>query len=116
MKEFMLIFIGTDYESDEFSPEIIESQMGRWFAWVEKLQQEGVYVGGEALQTKAKRVSGPNQVVSDGPFVETKELVGGYFIIKAKDWDHAIALTADYPDYEYGGSVEVREVVVFDNN
>lgn len=116
MKEFMLIFIGTDYEAEDFSPELMEKQMGRWFAWVDKLQKEDLYVGGEALQSRAKRVSGPNQVVSDGPFVETKELVGGYFIIKARDWDHAISLTSDYPDYDFGGLVEIREVVVFDQN
>lgn len=116
MKEFMFIFVGADYENEELSPEDIEKQMGKWFAWVDKLQKQDLYVEGKPLHNQAKRVSGPNQVVSDGPFVEAKELVGGYFIVKAKDWDHAISLTTDYPDYNIGGAVEVREVVVYDQN
>jgi hypothetical protein len=114
MKEFMLIFIGTDYETEDFSPELAEQQMGKWFAWVDKLQKEDLYVEGRPLVTAAKRVGGKDRLVSDGPFVETKELVGGYFIVKARNWDHAVELTADYPDYEYGGYVEVREVAVYD--
>jgi hypothetical protein len=113
MKEYMFIFIGTDYEGENFSPQLVEQQMGKWFAWVDELKSEDLYIEGRPLLNDAKRVAGSDQIISDGPFVETKELVGGYFIIKAKDWDHAMELTKGYPDYDYGGFVEVREIAVY---
>jgi len=88
--------------------------MEKWFAWVEKLRKEARYEGGEALEPSGKFVSGPKRVVTDGPFAESKELVGGYFIISAKDIDEAVALTADYPDFIFNGKVQVRPVQKLD--
>ncbi len=114
MKDFMLIFKGPDYSQRGLSPEEIQAQMGKWFAWVEKLQKANRFVGGEALMPKGKTVTAVG-AVTDGPFAETKELVGGYFIVKAKDIDDAISLTVDFPDFETENVVEVREVAVYDN-
>ena len=115
MKEFMLIFLGADYSELNMSPEQSQEQMNKWFAWVAELEAKNIYMGGHALIPDAKRLSGKNAVVTDGPFAEAKELVGGYFIVKAKDWNDAVSLSKDYPDFHLGGSVEVREVMVFDN-
>jgi len=109
----MLIFQGPDYSKLGISPEEMQGQMQKWFDWVDKLQKENQYGGGHALHPTGKVLSG-NNVVTDGPFAESKELVGGYFIVKAKDIDEAIAISKDFPDFEYGGKVQVREVVVFD--
>ena len=114
MKEFMLLFIGGNYEELGLSPEELQGRMGKWFGWVEKLQKQGIYKGGEALLNPAKRVSGSDKTVSDGPFVEGKELVGGFFHVMAKDFDEAVKITADFPDYDLGGIVEVREIMKFD--
>ena len=113
MKNFMLIFMGPPYESLDLSPEEIQKQMGRWFAWVDDLKAQDKYVGGDALKTPAKRIEGENQVITDGPFVEAKELVGGYFIIKVKDDQEATEIAKSYPDFTFGGSVEIREVMVY---
>lgn len=114
MKDFMLIFKGPDYSKAGLSSEQVQTQMGRWFAWVEKLQKDNRYVAGNALLPFGKTVTAVG-TATDGPFAEAKELVGGYFVVKAKDMDDAVALTADFPDFEFKNSVEVREVVVFDN-
>ena len=114
MKDFMLIFKGPDYSQLGLSAEDTQAQMGKWFAWVEKLQNQNVYAGGHALHPQGRTVTGVGNV-TDGPFAETKELVGGYFIVKAKDFDAATKIANDYPDYHLGNTVEVREVVVFDN-
>ncbi len=115
MKEFMLIFIGADYSSLDLSPEESQVQMGKWFEWVGKLQAKDIYSGGHALIPTAKRISGSDATVTDGPFAEAKELVGGYFVVKAEDWDEAVEISKDYPDYHLGGAVEVREIMVFEN-
>lgn len=109
MKEFMLIFLGADYSS--LSPEQMQSQMGKWFAWIDKLKAKGVYVDGKPLTPSGKTVKGKKPTITDGPFAESKELVGGYFILKAKSIDEAAELSKDCPDFEFGGAVEVREVM-----
>jgi len=111
MKEFMMIFIGGDYAVSQLSPSQIEERMQKWFAWVEDLTAKELYINGKPLAPNAKRVAGPGQVVTDGPFVDSKELVGGYFLIKANDMNHALELTGGFPDYDLGGTVEVREIM-----
>lgn len=113
MKNFMFLFRNGMEARSNATPEEMQNNMQLWFAWVEKLKNQGIYVAGEALMPVGKTVKGEKQVVTDGPFAESKELVGGFFVVKADDLDAAIALTKDYPDYNIGGSVEVREVVVF---
>jgi len=114
MKDFMLIFIGPSYEELGLSPEQMQERMGRWFAWNGKMQAQGVVKGGDALHPGGKRVSGSERTVTDGPFVESKELIGGYYIVQAKDYEGAIAIAQDFPDYDLDGSVEIREVINFD--
>ena len=112
MEKYMLIFIGGD--PSHLSPEAQQAHMGKWFAWVEKLRNEKRYVGGEALLPGGKTIKGPKKAVTDGPFAESKEVVGGYFILECKSLDEAVQIGKDCPDYDLGGVVEVREVMKFD--
>jgi hypothetical protein len=57
---------------------------------------------------------GPKKIVTDGPYAEGKEIVGGFFVVLARDINEAVELAKDCPDYEFGGVVEVREVQKFD--
>jgi hypothetical protein len=77
---------------------------------VQKLRKEGRYEGGEPLEPRGKFVNGHKQIVTDGPFAESKELVGGYFIVNVKDLDKAVTLKKDYPDFIFNGKVQVRPV------
>jgi hypothetical protein len=113
MEKYMFIFIGGD--PSHLSPEAQQANMGKWFAWVEKLKNEKKYAGGEALLPGGKTVKGLKKTVTDGPFAESKEVVGGYFVVLAKNLDEAVAMAKECPDYELGGSVEVREVMKFDH-
>lgn len=114
MKEFMMIFFGEDYGDLGFSPEQIEERMGKWFAWSEKMKANGIEAEGNALMAHGKHITGANATVTDGPFVEGKELVGGYYVFKAKDMDAAVEVAKDFPDFDLGSTVEVREVMVFE--
>jgi len=55
-----------------------------------------------------------NRTVTDGPFMESKELIGGFYIVQAKTVEDVIEIAQDFPDYDLGGTVEIREVMVFD--
>lgn len=112
MEKFMLIFHGG--LGPESSPEEMQANMNEWMAWVDKLMKSGQYASGEALLPGGKLVKGNASTVTDGPYTEGKEVVGGYFIVNAATYDEAIALCADYPDFDKGGSVQVRQVVKFE--
>ncbi|MCB9233593.1 MAG: hypothetical protein H6581_18190 [Bacteroidia bacterium] len=113
MKEFMMIFIGPSYEEIGLSPEQLQERMGRWFAWGDKMTKQGILRGGKALHAKGKRISGPGRTVSDGPFVESKELVGGFYIVEAESFEDVVVIAQDFPDYDLDGGVEIREVIKF---
>jgi hypothetical protein len=113
MEKYMFIFIGGD--PSHLSPEAQQAHMGKWFAWVEKLQKENRYVSGEALLPGGKTIKGSKKAITDGPFAEGKEVVGGFFVVNAKDLNEAVEMAKACPDYELDGSVEVREVIKFDN-
>jgi hypothetical protein len=111
MEKFMLIFHGGNAPKD-LSPEEMQAAMGKWFAWVQKLKNAGTYVSGEPLLPGGKIVSGKaGKDVTDGPYTEGKEIVGGYFIVNAKDINEAAEISKDCPGCEYGGYVQVRQVM-----
>lgn len=109
MEKFMLIFHG-GMHADQ-SPEHMQAQMGKWMAWIDKLSKAGKYVAGEPLLPGGKLITGKKKTVTDGPYTEGKEIVGGFFIINARDYNEAVELCDDYPDYEHGGSIQVRQVM-----
>jgi hypothetical protein len=112
MEKYMFIFVGG--EARHLSPEAQQAHLQKWFAWIEKLTNEKRYVAGEALLPGGKTVKGVKKTITDGPFTESKEVVGGFFIVYAKNIDEAATLAKDCPDYELGGIVEVREIQKFD--
>jgi len=115
MKDFMLIFIGTDYDAMGLSPKEIQNRMGKWFEWQEKMEAKGVLKSGHALQPEMRLIKGKERTVTDIASLEAKELVGGYNIINAKNIEEASEIAQDYPDYDIGGTVEIREIIVFDH-
>ena len=94
-----------------------EEHMQRWFTYTQELEQAGVMKGGNALdypQTATTvRIRNGETLLTDGPFAETKEILGGYYLIDVEDLDAALGWAAKMPNIEYG-SVEVRPVIVFD--
>ena len=114
MKDFMMIFTGADYADLGLSPEELQTRMGKWFAWGNKMQEQGILKGGEALTPQMRRVVGKNRTVTDLTSAEVKEIVGGYYTVEAKDFDAVQKIAEDYPDYDLGGTVEIREIMVFD--
>ncbi len=109
MAAFMLLFRGGDARND--SPEQLQQQMKKWVDWFEGLKRSGAYKGqGAPLERDGKVVRGTRKAVSDGPYAEAKDLVGGYAIVEAKDLDGAVEIARGCPIYEKDGWVEVRPV------
>ena len=114
MKEFMMIFIGADYAALGLSPEELQGRMGKWFAWGEKMEKAGVLRGGNALEPDVRRISGQERTVNDMASAEVKELIGGYYLVAANNFDEVEKIAQDFPDFDLGGTVEIREIMVFD--
>ena len=108
--EYMLIFRGTDW-SKGLSPEEMQQVASQWMDWFKRLTEQGKVIDGNPLDNDGKVVSGKNgRTISDGPFAESKEAVGGYFLVNVRDLDEAIAIARTFPGLEHGMQVEVRPV------
>ncbi len=111
MKEYLFLFRGGDHASLQQSPEKWQAHMQKWMEWMGGLQQKGQLVGAQPLAQTGKQVTGNKKTVTDGPFMEGKELVGGYLMCKADSYDAAVEIAKGCPILEFeDGKVEVREV------
>jgi hypothetical protein len=103
------------YES-ESNAQPDEAEMGRWFDYTNRLKASGCYLGGEALQPTATattvRKQGGKLLTTDGPFAETKEQLGGFYMVECRDLDEALKWAADIPSVGRG-PVEVRPIMEF---
>ena len=109
--EYMLIFRGTDWAKG-LSPEEMQQVASQWMAWFKGLMEQGKAIAGNPLEKEGKIVSGKNgRVVADGPFAESKEAIGGYFLLRVKTIEEAVAIAKDCPGLAYGIQVEVRQVL-----
>ena len=85
--------------------------MGKYMAWGEQAQKAGYLLGNNKLVDDAgKIIRGRKALVTDGPYSETKEVLGGYYLIEAKDYDEAVRRCKDHPHLEHGGTIEVRQI------
>ena len=111
MEKFMLLFRGGEnHAHNAQDSKEARDNMQLWVTWMEELAKKGTLVGGEPLQPTGKQISGTAKVVSDGPYAEAKELVGGYLIVNAKDIDEAVEISMGCPIFDENGKVEVRQL------
>jgi len=89
----------------------MQLHMQQWMQWMGELNTKGKFSGAQPLINTGKVISGTQKVVSDGPFMEGKEMVGGYLILKADTYDEAVQLSNDCPVLTFDdGTVEIREI------
>jgi len=113
MKEYLLLFRGGEGKSmREQSPEKWQAHMQKWATWMGGLTEEGKFLGAQPLNNEGRVVTGNKKLVTDGPFMEGKEMLGGYLLCKADTYDEAVAIAKNCPILEFeSGIVEVREVM-----
>ncbi len=108
--DYLLLFRGNEWQK-RLSPEELEKTLGHFMGWFEGLKEEGKMKGANPLYAEGKLVSGTHgRIVVDGPFAESKEAIGGYFLISVADESEAVAIAQQCPLLEYGSVVEVRPV------
>ncbi|MBA3828952.1 MAG: hypothetical protein H0X33_08445 [Taibaiella sp.] len=109
MKEYVLLFRGgLDFQNA--SAEQLQKAMEKWKNWIDELAKAGKFSSGQRLNKNAMVMTGTNRQLSDGPYAEGKEIVGGFVAIKAVDIDNAVEIANGCPIFDHNGIVEVREV------
>lgn len=109
MKDFALLFRGgLDFQTA--TEEQFKDAMERWKVWMSELKSSGRSSGGQRLTQTGIVITGSKKQVTDGPYVEGKEMVGGVLDLKAKDLGEAIEIAKSCPIFHFDGIVEVREV------
>ena len=111
MKEFMMIFRNEKNDNPKPSPEQMQAMIKQWQDWIGGIAAQGKFVATNALGFEGKTVHA-DATITDGPYAELKEIVGGYIIVKADDLDDAVKLADGCPTLAMGGKVEVRDVMV----
>lgn len=115
---YLLLIYGSEQAAAGMSPEAQAAEMDEWWKYTAELKDSGYNLGGEALQPVATattvRLENGKPIIADGPFAETKEQLGGYYLIDAPNLDAAITWASKMPNLPGGGSVEIRPIMEFE--
>ena len=116
--KYMLLIVGDESRFADMSEADMAAQMQLWDDYTKALVEAGAFVSGEGLQTSTTattlRVEDGERILTDGPFAETKERVGGFYVIECKDLDEALDWAEKLPSTQGGASTEVRPVMDYD--
>ncbi len=110
MKDFLFVF-RNDYKAmEQRSPEEMQTSMKKWMDWIGNFAAQNKLIDrGNRLHGTGKVVT-PGNIITDGPYADIKELIGGYTLVKAESLEEAAEMAKNCPILEMGGNVEVREI------
>jgi len=109
MSQFVYLYRGG---ARNRTPEETQESMQKWMAWFKQLADRGhIKDPGQSLEFEGKVVKGKQKTVTDGPFAEAKDVVGGFTLVEARDINQAVELSKGCPIFEVDGTVEVRPVM-----
>ena len=113
--QYMFLVRGAACDAGSLSPEQMQIQMREVHTWIDSLTKKGVMTAAQPLTAGGKVVSGKNgSVISDGIAAESKEAVGGFFIVNAASLDEAVAIARTSPAFNHGARLEVRQIANLD--
>jgi hypothetical protein len=116
--KYMLLLYGDEGRWADQTPEEAKAEMGLWAAFGAEVTQAGAYLAGEGLDPTSSattvRQRGGDFLLTDGPFAETREQLGGFYLLECRDLDEALAWAKKVPDLGEGGCVEVRPVMDYE--
>ena len=114
--EYLLLIYNSEKEWAAMPPDEMGKIYGEYMAFTKAITDSGHWIGGKPLQPVSTattvRVRSGKRTVTDGPFAETKEQLGGYYLVEAKDLDEATEIASRIPGAKYG-SIEVRPIQIF---
>lgn len=114
MKKFLLLLHEDMEHLQKLSPKAMGELVNAHMVWANKLGESGHLISGDGLDEKCVTITGKECVVKDGTFLESKEMIGGYYLLQAKDLDAAVKLAEDCPCHLWGGTTEVRPIMEYE--
>lgn len=114
MKKFLLLLHENTEELSNLSPKEMEGLVNAHIAWATKLGEEGYLISGDGLQDTATTISKKNCIVKDGHYIESKEMIGGYYLLQAKNLETVIEIAKDCPCHLWGGTTEIRPIADYE--
>jgi hypothetical protein len=109
MSQFMLLLYDNPSDWQKVSPEEMQAAIEKYRAWTKKpFTKDSKRLADDP--GRVIRSQGGQPRATDGPYSETKEVLGGFYLIEASNYDEAVALAMDHPHLEYGGALEVRQI------
>jgi hypothetical protein len=113
--QYMFLVRGAACDAGSLSPEQMQTQMREVYAWIDGLTKKGVMTAAQPLTREGKILSGKNgSVISDGIAAESKEAVGGFFIVNASTMAEAVSIARTSPAFNHGARLEVRQIASLD--
>jgi len=109
MPNYVLLLRGGEYQGH--SPEEMQKTLEKYMNWITRLKAEGRHNAGAELNRTGRVLRMKENHIVDAPYTETKEAVGGFFMIEAKDYEEAVSISRGCPHLEFQGEIEVREVI-----
>ena len=113
MKDFILILREDFDDIQRLSTEEMQKLVQDHMQWVQELSAAGNFKAGDGLDSNGAVIKGKDRLVLDGPYLEAREGIGGYYIIQAADLKDAIEISKACPTLSHGGHVEVRPIMIY---
>lgn len=119
MNQYLILLHDRNDFGAGMSADEIQRVIAEYVAWSERLRATGKLLGGQKLQDgegKILRERNGKTTLTDGPFSEGKEVLGGYFLVQAETYEEALALCERNPHTKYGGTIELRRIEMHDGS
>ncbi|MES2560828.1 MAG: YciI family protein [Bacteroidota bacterium] len=114
MKEYLMLIRQNQDNSVKMTPEQMQEDIAKHVNWVRELVQNGNFKGGNPLMPMGKQLKGNSKIVTDGPYIESKECVSGYYFLLAPSLEEATEIAKGCPTLSIGGTVELREIILIE--
>jgi hypothetical protein len=111
MPEFLYLYRGTEQVNAALSPQQMQDYMQHFQAWIMSLTKAGKITSCGPLANSGRTIVGAKMMVTDGPYAEAKDLIGGYTVIGAQDFEEATQIAQGCPFLDVGGTVEIRSIL-----
>lgn len=115
MKKFILLLHDNFEKEKNYSPEEMQQLIQEHMGWIEKLSENGSFLGGDGLVPEGKLISGKEALVKDGPYIESKEIIGGYYLLQANSLAEATEIAKECPCHHWGGVTEIRPIMDYES-
>lgn len=111
MKQFLLLLHEDIQKMSQLSPKEMQEIADAHMNWAKELAEKEHLISGDGLHEKGILIKGRDCVVLDGPYLESREIIGGYYLLQAKDLETVVELAKECPTHLFGGTTEIRPIM-----